>query len=229
MQVKNRIFYVTGGASGLGEAAARALHASGSLVVLLDRDEAGAAKVAASLGERVRAAPATDILNTAQVQAGIEVGDQAWPEAQPGGVVHAAGVGTVGLTLDRNGQPLDLDDFRQVVEINLMGTFNVSRLVAARLVRDVPKPAQKATGESRGVIINVASTAGLEGSRGQVAYGSSKAGVVGLTLPLARDLAWWGIRAITVCPTIFATQMGESIPERGMLHQRTHAYGHLTD
>lgn len=216
MQIKDRIFYITGSASGLGEAAARALHAAGGLVVLLDRDGEGAAKVAASLGPaRARAAADTDIMNTLQVQAAIDLGDQAWPSAQPGGVVHAAGVALANKTLNNNGEPHDLDLFRTVVDINLVGTFNVVRLVAARIVRDVPKPAEKATGESRGVIITVASTAGLEGTMGQVAYGSSKAGVVGLTLPLARDLAWWGIRTLTICPGMFATQMGNSIPERG--------------
>lgn len=216
MQIHGRVFYVTGAASGLGEAAARSLHARGARVLLLDRNSEGAAAVAESLGlQRARAAADTDILNTDQIKAAIALGDEVWPDAQPGGVVHAAGVAVAEKTLDNEGNPHELDLFQKVVEINLVGTFNVARLVAARLVRDVPKPAAKATAESRGVIILVSSAAGLEGQIGQAAYGSSKAGVVGLALPMARDLAWWGIRTLAVCPAMFSTQMGNAINERG--------------
>lgn len=119
-------------------------------------------------------------------------------------------------TLERDGSPHNLDLFETIIRINLTGTFNAARLTAARLVRDVPKPipAPDESTPCRGVIVTVASQAGLEGQAGQLAYATSKAGVAGMALPMARDLAWYSIRTVAVCPSIFETPMSSNMPAR---------------
>ena len=121
--------------------------------------------------------------------------------------VNCAGVGTPARVLSRDGEPTPLDGFRRVVDINLVGTFNVIRLAAAEMARHDP------IGEERGVIVNTASAAAYDGQVGQAAYSASKGGVVGMTLPLARDLAQWQIRVMTIAPGLFATPMLAGLPE----------------
>ena len=199
MQIANSVALVTGGASGLGAATARTLAARGAKVVVVDRDDKGAA-LAAELGGVFAKADVTD---PAQVEAAIA--------AAPGTLriaVSCAGVGWASRTLDKTGKPHDLDLFKTVIGINLVGTFNVLRLAAAAIAKAEPL----AHGE-RGVIVNTASVAAFDGQIGQIAYAASKAGVAGMTLPAARDLAPAGIRVVTIAPGIFDTPMLGALPE----------------
>jgi NAD(P)-dependent dehydrogenase (short-subunit alcohol dehydrogenase family) len=187
---------VTGGASGLGEATTRRLHEGGAAVVIIDLPSSPGEALAAELGDRVRFC-ATDVRNEAQVQAAIsaakELGDLRV-------VVNCAGVGTPGRVVGRNG-PMNLDDFRNVIDINLIGTFNVLRLAAAAMLENEPVDGD------RGVIVMTASIAAYDGQIGQAAYAASKGGIVALTLSAARDLADKLIRVVTVAPGTFATPM----------------------
>src|SRR5665647_3945435 len=187
---------VTGGASGLGEATTRRLHAGGAAVVIIDLPSSPGQALAAKLEARVRFC-ATDVRDEAQVQAAIaaaeELGDLRI-------VVNCAGVGTPGRLVGRNG-PMDLNAFRNVIDINLVGTFNVVRLAAAAMLENEP-----ADGD-RGVIVMTASIAAFDGQIGQAAYAASKGGIVALTLSAARDLADKLIRVVTVAPGTFATPM----------------------
>jgi NAD(P)-dependent dehydrogenase (short-subunit alcohol dehydrogenase family) len=187
---------VTGGASGLGEATTRRLHEGGASVVIVDLPSSPGQALAAELGTRVRFA-AADVRDEAQVQAAIatatELGDLRV-------VVSCAGVGTPGRVVGRNG-PMDLEAFRTVVDINLVGTFNVVRLAAAAMLANEPVDGD------RGVIVMTASIAAYDGQIGQAAYAASKGGVVALTLSAARDLADKLIRVVTVAPGTFATPM----------------------
>jgi NAD(P)-dependent dehydrogenase (short-subunit alcohol dehydrogenase family) len=199
MQIGNSVALVTGGASGLGAATARTLAARGAKIVVVDRDDKGAA-LAAELGGVFAKADVTD---PAQVEAAIA--------AAPGTLriaVSCAGVGWASRTLDKTGKPHDLDLFKTVIGINLIGTFNVLRLAAAAIAKAEPL----AHGE-RGVIVNTASVAAFDGQIGQIAYAASKAGVAGMTLPAARDLAPAGIRVVTIAPGIFDTPMLGALPE----------------
>lgn len=230
MKVADHVYYVFGGASGLGEASARRLHAQGAYVAILDLNESLANEVATSLnsvqesakvssgaGSTKRAfAAKVDIVDTASIEAALKATDEAFKGVAVGGTLIASGIGMVGKTIERDGSPHDLDIFQQILQVNLTGTFNCARLVAARLVRDVPKPiaAPGEDSECRGVIITVASQAGLEGQAGQVAYATSKAGVAGMVLPMARDLSWYAIRCVAICPSIFETPMSVHMPER---------------
>lgn len=221
MQVKGHVYYVTGGASGLGAATAAHLHALGAYVSIMDLQLEQGQKLADDLnarggGDKRAAAFEVDVCDEAAVQAAISGSDKLWPNIPVGGCVNCGGVGMAGKIISQEGEPFDLDVFRRTVEINLIGTFNVSRLTAARLVRDLPKPIPKPTEESKdlGVIINTASAAALEGQAGQCPYSASKGGVLSLTLPMARDLAWFGIRVMTLVPTLFETPMMAQLPKR---------------
>jgi NAD(P)-dependent dehydrogenase (short-subunit alcohol dehydrogenase family) len=195
MQVSGIAAVVTGGASGLGGATAQALAAAGARVFALDLP--GAIEKAAEV-EGVTYVPA-DVTSPAEVQAAI---DTATSSGAPLRVaVNCAGVGTAGRVLSKKG-PHDLDAFRKVIEVNLIGTFNVLRLAAAGIAKTEPDQAGQ-----RGVVINTASIAAFDGQIGQAAYASSKGGVVGLTLPAARDLATSGIRVVTIAPGIIDTPM----------------------
>ncbi|KAJ1018885.1 hypothetical protein NDA16_004688 [Ustilago loliicola] len=203
MQIKDHVFYVTGGASGLGAATAQHLHSLGAYVSIMDLQLEAGQKLADQLnssssggGAKRAAAFEVDVCSEDAVKAAIDGSDKLWPNVAVGGCVNCGGVGMAGKTIDQNGEPFDLDTFCKTVEINLIGTFNVSRLTAARLVRDLPKPIPKPTEATKdlGVIINTASAAALEGQAGQCPYSASKGGVLSLSLPMARDLAWFGIR-----------------------------------
>ncbi|CAO1620536.1 unnamed protein product [Jaminaea pallidilutea] len=230
MKVAGHIYYVFGGASGLGEATARRLHSQGACVAIWDLNFERAESVAKSLnaeqesqkmtpghGPEHRAlAHQVDICEETQILQAIEAADKQWKGVPVGGAVIASGVGMIGKTIERDGSPHPLDIFEKIIQINLTGTFNAARLTAARLVRDVPKPIPAPNEETpcRGVIVTVASQAGLEGQAGQLAYATSKAGVAGMALPMARDLAWYAIRTVAICPSIFETPLSATMPER---------------
>lgn len=204
MQIEGKVAVITGGASGLGGASARLLHASGAKVVILDiHAEAGQA-LAAELGAAALYVH-TDVTSTDSSEAAI-----AQARATFGSVdvaINCAGIGTPGRVLSRQGV-LPLTTFTRVIQINLIGTFNIIRLAAAQMQENEPND----DGE-RGVIINTASIAAFDGQIGQPAYAASKAGVVGMTLPIARELASFGIRVVTIAPGIFDTPMLAGLPE----------------
>ncbi len=196
MQLQGSSAIVVGGAGGLGAATVRRLVTAGAKVVIADLAEETGQALAAELGDATQFVK-TDVLSEDSVNAAIAVavsmGDlrvSVDTHGGPGG----------GRTLDRDGNPLAFDDFIKVVQIFLNGTFNVLRLAAAAMAKNEPQE----TGE-RGVIVNTASIAGFEGTIGQVAYGAAKGGIIGMTLPAARDLSVVGIRVGTIAPGVFAT------------------------
>lgn len=203
MNIPGQSAIVTGGGSGLGEAVARALAAQGARVAILDINEAGARRVAESIGGF---AARCDITDPEQVTAALDAAAAAHGPARI--VMNIAGIGTARRIIDRQGEPAPLADFERVVRINLVGTYNVLRLAASRIARLEPL----ADGE-RGVMVLTASVAAFDGQVGQEAYAASKAGVAGMTLPLARDLAQFGIRACTIAPGLFATPLLQELPE----------------
>ncbi|PLC53565.1 3-hydroxyacyl-CoA dehydrogenase [Pollutimonas nitritireducens] len=201
MDIKNKVFLITGGASGLGAGTARMLVAEGASVVLADvQDEAGE-KLAAELGQTY---VHCDVTQEADGQAAVAAALKA---GKLFGLVNCAGVAPASRIVGKNG-PHALELFQKVVMINLVGTFNMSRLAAAAMSENTPEP----TGE-RGVLINTASVAAYDGQIGQAAYAASKAGVVGMTLPVARDLSKVGIRCVTIAPGIFGTPMIFGMPQ----------------
>ncbi len=213
MDVSRSVALVTGAASGLGRAAATRLHASGAKLVLVDTNrEAGKELAEAGVGTFV----AADV--TSETQAREAVG-QATALGQLRVLVNCAGVGWGARIVDRSGEPHDLALFRQILDINLVGTFNMLRLAAAAMAGNDPAGdgqrapgAEPAPAAERGVIINTASIAAFEGQVGQAAYAASKAGIVGLTLTAARDLASRGIRVVSIAPGLFETPMLGLVP-----------------
>jgi NAD(P)-dependent dehydrogenase (short-subunit alcohol dehydrogenase family) len=198
MQVKGSTFLVTGGASGLGAATARRLAAAGANVTIVDLQHEAGAELARDLGSRASFTMA-DVTDEAQVSNAIAGARQRFGAVH--GAISCAGIAPAERVLGKSG-PHRLDTFRRAVEINLVGTFNVLRLAAQAMAENPPDP----EGE-RGVVINTASIAAYDGQTGQAAYSASKAGVAGLTLPAARELARLGIRVMTIAPGIFETPM----------------------
>ncbi|MEY3628616.1 MAG: hypothetical protein RLY91_382 [Pseudomonadota bacterium] len=201
MDIKNKVFIVTGGASGLGAGTARMLTQQGARVLLADvQDEAGQA-LATELGQRYIHCDVTQEKDAqAAVAAALELGKLF-------GLVNCAGIAPAAKTVGKNGaHPLDM--FQKVISINLIGSFNMIRVASDAMSKNDPEP----TGE-RGVLINTASVAAYDGQIGQAAYSASKAGVVGMTLPIARDLAPLGIRCCTIAPGIFGTPMIFGMPQ----------------
>jgi NAD(P)-dependent dehydrogenase (short-subunit alcohol dehydrogenase family) len=198
MQISQTVAIVSGGASGLGEATARALVAAGGRVAILDRPQSRGAEVAAALGDRALFTPA-DVTSADEVAAAVARAGEAFGALHV--AVNCAGVGTAMRTITKTG-PMPLELFAKTIEVNLIGTFNVLRLAAAAMASHEPN----AEGE-RGVVINTASIAAFDGQIGQAAYAASKGGVVGMTLPIARDLASRGIRVCTIAPGTFDTPM----------------------
>ncbi len=195
---------VTGGASGLGRATVERIVAAGGAAAILDLPSSAGAGVAKGLGARAAFTPA-DVTSGPEVQAALDAARAAMDGLNV--LVNCAGIGTAMKTLGKNG-PARLEDFTRVVTVNLIGTFNCIRLAAALMAQNPPT----ADGE-RGVIVNTASVAAFDGQIGQAAYSASKGGIVGMTLPIARDLAELGIRVVTIAPGIFDTPLLGTLPE----------------
>lgn len=204
MQIDGKTFLITGGASGLGRAAAETILSAGGRAIVLDVNAEAGRAAAEALGAQVRFAQA-DVTSEEQVQAAVDLASSAFGGLH--GVVNAAGIGPAAKVLGRNG-PHPLELFEKTVRVNLIGTFNVIRLAAAVMVKNAPEP----SGE-RGVIVNTASIAAFDGQIGQPAYAASKGGIVGMTLPIAREFAASGIRVVTVAPGIFDTPLLAALPE----------------
>jgi Dehydrogenases with different specificities (related to short-chain alcohol dehydrogenases) len=201
MDIKDKVFIVTGGASGLGAGAVRMLVGHGGKVVIADvQDEPGQA-LAQELGQVF---VHCDVTQEADGQAAVDAALKLGPLF---GLVNCAGIAPAARTVGRNG-PHPLDMFQKVININLVGSFNMIRLAATAMNNNEPEP----TGE-RGVLINTASVAAFDGQIGQAAYSASKGGIVGMTLPIARDLAKSGIRCVTIAPGIFGTPMMFGMPQ----------------
>ncbi|WP_295380651.1 SDR family NAD(P)-dependent oxidoreductase [uncultured Pseudacidovorax sp.] len=203
MKIEGQSALVTGGASGLGEATARELARLGAKVAVLDRNLDQAKKVAADIGGM---AFACDITDTASVEAALSAAAEAHGPARI--LMNVAGIGSAKRIVGKDGSAAPLEDFARVIQVNLIGTYNVSRLFAARCAR-----LEALDGGERGVMMFTASVAAFDGQVGQQAYSASKGGLVGMTLPMARDLAQHGIRVCTVAPGIFATPLLLELPE----------------
>jgi len=201
MDIKGCAAIVTGGASGLGAASARALAAAGAKVTLFDLGEEKGRQVAAEIGGRFER---VDVSDESSVTSGLDAAAGAHGEARI--LVNCAGIG-IGQKTTSKGVPHVLADFERVIRVNLVGTFNCIRLAATRMAALAP-----VNTEERGVIICTASVAAFDGQVGQAAYSASKGGVVGMTLPVARDLSRDGIRVMTIAPGIFHTPMMEGLP-----------------
>lgn len=203
MQFKDSVVIVTGGASGLGGATAEAIVADGGQVVIADVNAALGAETVRRLGAAATFV-ACDVTSEAD---GRAVVDAATALGSLRGLVNCAGIGTPGKTVGKDG-PMKLADFTRVINVNLIGTFNMIRLAAAAMVKNAPT----ADGE-RGVIVNTASVAAFDGQIGQAAYSASKGGIVGMTLPIARDLARDGVRVVTIAPGLFLTPLLLGLPQ----------------
>ncbi|MBZ5489028.1 SDR family NAD(P)-dependent oxidoreductase [Halomonas aquamarina] len=206
MQVKDRTFLITGAASGLGAATAERLAKAGARVMLCDLNEE-VTTLAERLGESARACR-VDITSAEQMQQAFDMAVALSEEQGLAGVVHCAGVVSVAKLVDREGSPADLEAYARTIHINLVGTFNVMRLAAAAMAKNTP-----ADSGERGVIINTASIAAFDGQVGQCAYSASKAGVVGMSLPAARELSRHAIRVMAIAPGVFETPMMSEIPD----------------
>lgn len=208
MDLKQAVALVTGGASGLGGATARRFAQAGAKVLLLDLNEEKGSALADELGADV-AFLKTNVADEADVQRAIEMAQQ-----EMGGIhilVNCAGIGEAMKTTSK-GEAHPLDRFERVIKVNLIGTFNAIRLAATAMQNNEPN----AAGE-RGVIINTASVAAFDGQIGQAAYSASKGGIVGMTLPIARDLARDGIRVMTIAPGLFDTPLLAGLPEKARI------------
>lgn len=207
MDIQGKTALITGAASGLGEATARLLHARGANVVLVDLPTSQGGALADQLGDEADFV-AADVRSEPEVAGAVGTAVDRF-----GGLhvcVNCAGIGPPQRIVSRNGAH-DLGLFRQVVEVNLIGSFNVLRLAAEQMAGQEPD----ATGD-RGVIVNTASIAAFDGQIGQAAYSASKAGIVGMTLPIARDLARHAIRIITIAPGVFNTPMVQQLPQEAI-------------
>jgi NAD(P)-dependent dehydrogenase (short-subunit alcohol dehydrogenase family) len=202
MNPNGQIAIVTGGGSGLGEATARALAAKGAGVAILDLGIERAAKIAADIGGIAFQCDVSSADSSA-----ASVAEVVKKFGEPRILINCAGIAIGMKTIGKDG-PHPLDQYRKVIEVNLIGTFNMIRLVADRAAKLEPLE-----GGERGVIVNTASIAAYDGQIGQAAYSASKGGVVGMTLPVARDLAWSGIRVCTIAPGIFKTPMMAGMPQ----------------
>jgi NAD(P)-dependent dehydrogenase (short-subunit alcohol dehydrogenase family) len=203
MRIEGQVALVTGGGSGLGAATAVALAEAGAKVAVLDVGADKAQAVAQRIGGL---ALAGDITDSASVEAALDAVDQAF--GTPRIVMNIAGIGSAKRVLARDGSASPMADFERVVRVNLLGTYNVLRLAAARIAKLDPL-----ADDERGVMLMTASVAAFDGQVGQQAYAASKGGIVGMTLPLARDLAQFGIRVVTIAPGLFATPLMKELPE----------------
>jgi len=202
MNIQGQAAIVTGGASGLGAQTARELAKRGAKVAVFDRNAEGAKAVAAEIGGF---GIGCDITSSDSVIAALNAAREAHGPARI--LMNIAGIGTAKRLIGKDGTPMPLEDFRRVIEVNLIGTFNVIRLAVAEMVKLDPL-----TDGERGVVVNTASVAAFDGQVGQEAYAASKGGVVSLTLPLARDLAQFGVRVVTIAPGLFLTPLMAELP-----------------
>lgn len=206
MQLNGKVAVVTGGSSGLGQATAEILAAAGARVALFDLNDALGAEAAAAIGPSAIYCR-VDVTREDEVKAALQTVMQQF------GAVHicvnCAGIGSAAKTVSR-GEPHALDHFVRIINVNLIGTFNVLRLAAVEMTRNAP---EGISGE-RGVIVNTASIAAYDGQTGQAAYAASKGGVVSMTLPIARDLAREGIRCVTIAPGLFETPMVKGLSDK---------------
>ena len=198
MEIQNKTFLITGGGSGLGAATARLLIESGANVLIADINAGTGESIAAELGQLVHFVK-TDVTAEESVQNAVNAALETFGSLH--GAINCAGIAIAERVLGKNG-PHDLAKFSQVIQVNLIGTFNVIRLAAAAMSQNEPV----LSGE-RGVIVNTASVAAFDGQIGQAAYSASKGGIVGMTLPLAREFARYGIRVMTIAPGIFSTPL----------------------
>jgi len=202
MDITDGVAVITGGASGLGLATARALAGAGASVALIDLPRSDGEAVAGSFGGRAVFTPA-DVPDEEQVTAALDQASELGPIRV---VVNCAGIGNAIKTVGKNGA-FPLPDFRRIVEVNLIGSFNVLRLGAERISK------LDLVGEERGVVVNTASVAAFDGQVGQAAYSASKGGIVGMTLPIARDLSTLQIRVVTIAPGTFDTPLLATLPD----------------
>ncbi|MBP1971280.1 NAD(P)-dependent dehydrogenase (short-subunit alcohol dehydrogenase family) [Virgibacillus natechei] len=205
MKVENHVIVVTGGASGLGEATVRNAVSRGAKTIILDMAEEKGEQLVEELGEAAYFIK-TDVTDETSVQAALDQAVETFGPIHV--VVNCAGVAIAEKTYSKRGVH-DLASFTNVIQVNLIGTFNVIRLAAEKIAANEPNE-----NNERGVIINTASVAAYEGQIGQVAYSASKGGIVGMTLPIARDLSTLGIRVMTIAPGLFETPLFETLPEK---------------
>ncbi|KGF29012.1 3-hydroxyacyl-CoA dehydrogenase [Oligella urethralis] len=201
MEIKDKVFIVTGGASGLGAGTVKMLSQQGAKVLIADLNDAAGEALAQELGQRYFHC---DVTQADDAQAAVDAALELGPLY---GLINCAGIAPAARVVGRNG-PHDLATFQKVININLIGSFNMIRLVAASMVDNEPLD----TGE-RGVLINTASVAAYEGQIGQAAYAASKGAVVAMTLPIARDMARHGVRCVTIAPGIMGTPMLYGMPQ----------------
>ena len=206
MDLLNKVAIVTGGASGLGQAACEVLVSKGAKVCIFDLNEAAAKDMVAKLGEDKATYAIVDVTDESSVEAGIAHALKVYGACHV--VLNSAGIGPPGKIIDREGNPLPLGKLKRSVNVNLFGTFNVMSKVAAAMAKNEPYNEDGA----RGVVINVASVAAFDGQIAQPAYSASKGGVAAMTLPAAREFARHGIRCVTVAPGLFRTPLAESLP-----------------
>ena len=202
MDISNHVALITGGASGLGRATVDSFVGAGAKVVIVDLPGSPGEEVAKELGDAVRFAPG-DVRDPEAVAAALDVAAEL---GELRVVVNCAGTGNAIKTVGKQGA-FPLEDFQRIIEVNLIGTFNVIRLAAEHMSR------LDLVGEERGVIVNTASIAAFDGQIGQAAYSASKGGIVGMTLPIARDLASLAIRVVTIAPGLFHTPLLGALPE----------------
>jgi NAD(P)-dependent dehydrogenase (short-subunit alcohol dehydrogenase family) len=203
MNIEGQAALVSGGGSGLGEAVARELARLGARVAVIDVNAQGAQRVASDIGGVAQVA---DIADEASLSAALDAAEAAHGPARI--VMNIAGIGTAKRVIGKDGSPAPLGDFERVIRVNLIGTYNMVRLTAARIAKLEPL----ADGE-RGVMVMTASVAAYDGQVGQEAYSASKGGIVSMTLPLARDMAQHGIRVCTIAPGLFETPLMKTLPE----------------
>ncbi|KAL6708882.1 hypothetical protein ACN47E_002289 [Coniothyrium glycines] len=211
MKIADRTFIISGGVSGLGLETARALHSQGAYVSLLDLNAENGSNIVAELGPRARFFE-TDVTETDVIAAAIS-GTVAWVKETGkaiGGVIAGAGVGLPGLIIDKKNEPLSIESIDFVLNVNLRGTLDLIRQSLPYMTKNEPFGPD---GE-RGVIIMIASSAAFDGQMGQVSYAASKGAVASLTLPLARDLSRYGIRAVTIAPSMFDSAMTKMLSEK---------------